>query len=149
MDYPYTILDIVNNLSKSKQSIYNLFDKNKELIRNNSIRKGRKIYYNQAVMDFLNDYYENGTPINAPNTRIDASALAHEENTHQEELDALRAKISTLEAQIEAKDKQIADLISQNNLTLLLLSQEKQEKALLLPAPRQTLVEKLKSIFKK
>ena len=142
MEYPYTIYQLCNKLGKSKQAIYALLAKKQELIQNNSIRNQRKIYYSQAVLDYLEDYYTNGTPLNAPNKPIDVPALAHEENITQTELDALHAKIKALEEKLEEKDKQVAEL-------LMLLSLEKQEKMLYLPSPKKSIGERIKNLFSK
>ena len=55
MEYKYTINDISETVKISKPSLYALIKKNSAFIKDNSIRKQRKIYYNQAVMDFFNN----------------------------------------------------------------------------------------------
>lgn len=143
MDYPFTVNDLSAQLSKSKQSIYQVFNRNRQFIRENSIRLNRKIYYNQSVFDFLSDYYAHGAPIEAPNKPIEAPA--REDGGGE----AAQKRIAALEAKIEALEAQCADLMKQNGALLLLLQQEKQEKMLLLPAPRKPLGDKLRDLFRK
>ena len=149
MEYSFKIEDMTRQLSKSKQSLYLLFNKNKTFINQNSIRKQRKIFYNQAVLDFLSDYYANGAPIEAEKKPIEAPLREDGGEATQAQIKALQDKIDMLETQLETKEKQIQDLINQNNISLMLLSQEKQEKALFLPAPKKTIGERFKGLFKK
>ena len=58
MSYDYTINDIAEKTNVSLQSCYGLIKKNREFIDNNSVRRHRKIYYNQEVMNFFIDYYQ-------------------------------------------------------------------------------------------
>ena len=78
------------------------------------------------------------------------------EKLDQTSIEALKAQISALEAKIEALEKELAskegerkELLNQNGALLLLLSQEKQEKALLLPAPKKSIGERIKGLFSK
>ena len=78
------------------------------------------------------------------------------EKLDQTSIEALKAQISALEAKIEALEKELAskegerkELLNQNGALLLLLSQEKQEKALLLPAPKKSIGERIKGFFSK
>lgn len=147
MEFSFTIDDLTRQLSKSKQSLYLLFNKNKTFINQNSIRKQRKIFYNQAVLDYLTDYYTHGAPVEAPTKPIEAPSPEDRGDAAQSEIDALRAKIAVLEAQLEAKEAERAELFKQNSQLLLLLSQEKAEKALYLPAPRKSIGERFRSLF--
>lgn len=149
MEFSFTIQDLCAQLSKSKQSIYQTFNRNSQFVKNNSIRVNRKIYYNQAVLDYLTDYYTHGAPIEAENKPIEAPLREDGGEAAQAQIKALQEKIDMLAAQLEAKDKQVQDLINQNNITLMLLSQEKQEKALFLLAPKKTIGERIKKLFKK
>lgn len=67
----------------------------------------------------------------------------------QEDKNALQAKIEALEAKLAEAEAERKELISQNSHLLLLLSQEKQEKQLLLPAPKKSIGERLKGLFRK
>ena len=147
MEFTFTIDDLTRQLSKSKQSLYLLFNKNKTFINQNSIRKQRKIFYNQAVLDFLSDYYANGAPIEAENKPIEAPSCEDGREAAQERIAALEAKIAALEAELKAKEAERAELFKQNSQLLLLLSQEKAEKALYLPAPRKSIGERFRSLF--
>lgn len=167
MEYKYTINDIKDEVNVSLQSLYTLIKKNKAFIDNNSIRKQRKIYYNQSVMDFFVSYYQpekapqqenpnpaeglpaEGKPENPP------SETSHEEDRQQDLIDALKAQIKALNDEVEGLRKQLdnkeeerKELIRQNGALILTLQQEKQEKMLLLPAPKKTFGEKVKSLFK-
>lgn len=147
MEYSFTIEDLTHQLSKSKQSLYLLFNKNKAFINHNSIRKQRKIFYNQAVLDFLLDYYANGAPIEAENKPIEAPLREDGGEAAQERIAALEAKIAALEAELKMKEEERLEMVKQNGALLLLLTQEKQEKQLLLPAPKKSIRERLHALL--
>lgn len=133
--------------------------------------------YNQSVFDFFASQYGKGknetesealgntapqedasTPILEKNGQEDAlSAKAPEtpteapegESQYKDTINALQAKIDALEAKLEAAEAERRELVAQNGNLLLLLSQEKQEKQLLLPAPKKTIGERIKSLFRK
>ena len=169
MEYKYSINDIQSKTNVSLQSLYNLIKKNKEFINKNSTRKQRKIYYNQSAMDFFVSYYlpEQSTeeekiptsPLDlgkaeakAENSALENSSTdkpqEREEEVTKAEIGALKAEIEALKKQLEQTEAEKKELFRQNSQLLLLLQQEKQEKMLLLPAPKKSFSEKVKSIFK-
>ena len=169
MEYKYTINDISAKCKVSVQSLYTLIKKNKELINKNSMRRQRKVYYNQDAMDFFLSYYlpeqvpEEGkippSPLDtetrgglAENSPLENSSTdrPHEGQTDalHAEIDALKAQIDALKKELDAKEEERKELIRQNGALILTLQQEKQEKLLFLPAPKKSFSEKVKSIFK-
>ena len=68
--------------------------------------------------------------------------------TLESELAALQAQIDELKKKLSDSEEERKELLRQNGALLLMLQQEKQEKALLLPAPRKTIAEKSKGLFK-
>lgn len=153
MEYPYTINDIKSETKVSLQSLYTLIKKNQPFIRENSIRKQRKIYYNQSAMDFFTSYYLSD---HAPETPQMAEEQAEKEPSAQfriealeAEKNALQAEIDALKKQLEAKETERLELLRQNGALILTLQQEKQEKMLYLPSPKKSFGEKVKSLFKK
>ena len=169
MKFQYTINDIKEKTNVSLQSLYALIKKNKAFIGENSMRRQRKIYYNQAVMDFFVSYYapssadsiesqgqNNERGAEASNTEksplespVTGQPPVSQENALKAEITALKAEIATLKEQLNAKEEERKELIRQNGALILTLQQEKQEKQLFLPAPKKTIGEKLKAIFKK
>ena len=148
MEYPYSINDIKAETKVSLQSLYTLIKKNKEFVNENSTRKQRKVYYNQAVMDFFTSYYLSES---APETPQKAEEQAEKESSAdalKAENDALKAQIDALQKQLEAKEAERLELLRQNGALILTLQQEKQEKMLLLPAPKKSFSDKVKSFFK-
>ena len=166
MEYQYTINDIKAAVNVSLQSLYTLIKKNQAFINENSIRKQRKVYYNQAVMDFFVSYYSPDTEKKIPDEIIDTETgggkaenpvkkTSYREEEQQARIDALQAEIGTLHAeidtlrkQLDAKEEERKELIRQNGALILTLQQEKQEKQLFLPAPKKSFGDKVKSIFK-
>ena len=154
MNYPYSINDLASKCKVSKQSIYNLIKKNQDFINDNSTRKQRKIYYNQAVMDFFISYYSPEPSAEEHKTAEDPQESTSAEEQHETQLDtlkaendALKAEIDTLRKQLDDKEAERQEMFRQNSALLLMLQQEKQEKMLLLPAPKKPLGEKIKGLF--
>lgn len=168
MEYQYTINDIKAAVKVSLQSLYTLIKKNQAFINDNSIRKQRKIYYNQAAMDFFISYYspDTDTTKKIPDKTIDTETgggkaenplekPSYREEEQQARIDALQVEIKalheeidTLKAQLTAKENERVELLRQNGALILTLQQEKQEKMLLLPAPKKSFSDKVKSLFK-
>ena len=176
MEYQYTVDDLTTAFSISKQSVYNLISKNKEFITQNSIRRQRKVYYNQSVFNFFSEYYNGPSPVEAENkasvghSDIDGGeienpageAINRAGETENDVLEAsfagevaqgrireLEAQILALKTELEAKEAERQELFKQNGLLMLLLQQEKQEKQIYLPAPKKTIGEKIRGLFKK
>lgn len=168
MEYKYTINEISSNVNISKPSLYALIKKNQAFVSENSIRRQRKIYYNQAVMDFFVSYYhpdqlqegeKTTSPVNTSegggNTENSFLEGSYKEEPHKREVDALKAEIDALKAEIDTLNNKLEqseterkELIRQNGALILTLQQEKQEKMLLLPAPKKSFSDKVKSLFK-
>lgn len=162
MDFPYTIEDLSSKCKVSKQSIYALIKKNQELVKKNSTRKGKKVKYNQEVLNFFLDYYgineaEDPSPEdperaleaeNAPQEAEDPSPISPQDKTAEDKIRALESEIEALKKELASAREQNNELIRQNGQVLLLLQEEKQEKIKLLPAPKQSLVKKIGNFFK-
>ena len=169
MEKQYTIDQLATASDVSITSINNLKKKNQELFQSNSVRKQRKLYYNQAVMDFCLSYYFPDGPINTDKNGLTAEDTNTEvpkaENSPLEspstdkphesqsdatkaEIDALKAEIDALKKQLEEKELERKELIRQNGALILTLQQEKQEKQLFLPPPKKSFSDKVKSLFK-
>ncbi len=152
MEYKYSINDIQRKTNVSLQSLYNLIKKNQEFIRNNSTRKQRKIYYNQAALDFFVSYYKPEEAPEEPQKAEKQAAVSTSADSPIDALkaenDALKAEIDALKKQLESKEAERLELLRQNGALILTLQQEKQEKMLLLPPPRKSFSEKVRTIFK-
>lgn len=86
------------------------------------------------------------SPVEAPQTEQPPEGQL---NALQRKIDALEAEIGALRKQLDASETEKKELLRQNGEVLLLLQMEKQEKQLFLPAPRKTLVDRVKSLFHK
>lgn len=167
MEFQYTINDIKGAVKVSLQSLYTLIKKNQAFINENSTRKQRKIYYNQAVMDFFVSYYSPDTEKKIPDEVIDTdtrgglaekspleSSYKEEEqqariDALQMEIKALHAEIDTLRKQLDDKEEERKELLRQNGALILTISQLQTEKQLLLPAPKRSIGERVKGLFHK
>ena len=162
MDFPYTIDDLSSKCKVSKQSIYSLIKKNQEFVKQNSTRKGKKVKYNQEVLNLFLDYYgedkaedpnqkdpeEAIEANNAPQKAEEPSATVSQDTAAEDRIRALESEIEALKKELASAKEQNAELIRQNGQVLLLLQEEKQEKIKLLPAPKQSLVKKIGNFFK-
>ena len=167
----YTVKELATTCKVSVQSIYNLKDKNKEFFKQNSKRNQRTIYYNQAVLDFLLDYYRLDKDISDSDKVLyekigGETKISERENSpiltsstdeltesrikdYESQIDALKAEIERLNKDLATKEEERKELLKQNGALILTLSQEKQEKMLLLPAPKKPFGERVKALFHK
>lgn len=171
MEYKYLITDIQAKTNVSITSLTSFKKKHQDFFNNNSTRIRRKIYYNQAAMDFFIDYYrpeqtakedninrlaavpEEQKAENASNSALNGSSA---DEPHESQLDKLKAEIGALQTeigalrkQLEAKEAERLELLRQNGALILTLQQEKQEKQLFLPSPKKSFSEKIKDLFRK
>lgn len=170
MEYKYLITDIQAKTKVSITSLNAFKKKHQAFIDANSMRKQRKIYYNQAAMDLFVSYYcpdDAETKENARQSDKHAEEQTSKgENSHLEgtytdkpqesqlevlkaENAALKAQIDTLNEQLKNKEAERIELLRQNSILIYTLQQEKQEKMLLLPQPKKSLGERVKSFFHK
>lgn len=170
MEYKYLISDIQEKTNVSITSLTAFKKKHQDFFNNNSTRIHRKIYYNQAAMDFFIDYYrpeqtakedninrlaavpEKQKAENASNSALKGSSA---DEPHESQLDNLKAEIDALHAEIDALRKQLNDkeaerleLLRQNGALILTLQQSQQEKMLLLPLPKKSFADKVKTFLK-
>jgi len=166
MEYKYLISDIQEKTKVSITSLTAFKKKHQNFFNNNSTRKHRKIYYNQAAMDFFVSYYSPDTEKKIPDEIIDTEKgggkaenpvkkPSYKEEEQQARIDALQVEIKALHAEIDTLRKQLDDkeeerkeLLRQNGALILTISQLQTEKQLLLPAPKKTLSERVKGLFK-
>lgn len=147
-EYPYTIDDVATICKVTKQSIYNLIKGNKDFIGENSRKYQRRIMYNQSALQYFTEYYQ----VEAPEIdRIEEpiKQKTKDTDTLHEEIKNLKAELDTLKHQLEDTEAERKMLLHQNGALILTLQQEKQEKMLLLPAPKKTMGERIKNIFHK
>ena len=167
MEYKYLITDIQEKTKVSITSLTTFKNKHKDFFNNNSTRKHRKIYYNQAAMDFFLSYYapDTDTEKKIPDKIIDTDTRggiaeksplesSYKEEEQQARIDALQVEIKALHEEIDALKEQLAakenerlELLRQNGALILTIQQQQQEKMLLLPAPKRSLGERVKSFF--
>lgn len=158
MEYQYAIEDLASLSGITTQSAYAFIRKNKAFVDEHSTRIHRKVKYSKAVLKLFLDYYKpdhgdetQTAPIDAPaderiavpNNTVSLQEFNDQKQRYEEELakvraerDALREQLDRAYQDLDARKQEVSDLIRQNGLVLLTLSQEKQEKQLLLEAPR-------------
>lgn len=168
MDFVYDIEDLSRLSNVSKKTVYEFRKKNEDFFRENSTKVKTdstktkpKIMYNQMVLDLLLGQYGQGnndtiitaavggTKTKLPSEPQKLKEAPPETKEDKSTISELETKIKALEAKIEALEEERREMVNQNGNLLLLLSQEKQEKMLLLPAPKKSFGERLKSIFHK
>lgn len=152
----FSIKDISSRVKRTPQSLYNLIKQNKAFVDANSKKEGRKVLYNQAVMDWFVDYYgasqDDGShqetpPETAQEDRQEPSGVPDEELT----VAVLRVKLEALEREnadlrerlrtVDAERKELLKVVSGTAIASV------QEKQLLLPPPRRTLAERIRGWF--
>lgn len=155
-----SIKQLCEQANISQQTFYRLVRENKEfreLTEAKRQKRGNGFKYDRAVLEWLLSYYGREaaeTPVSQPTEAPKAAQAEPEEESQGEDIAALKAQITALEAensslkaQLIDKEKERQALFLQTNQLLFLLSQEKAEKQALLPAPRQPIGQRIKSFF--
>lgn len=155
----FGIKELCQQSNISQQTFYRLCRDSKEfrnLVETNREKKGNGYKYKEPVLSWLLDYYgiepsktENKTASEPPETPSHASAGSPCGIDALTEINSLKAEIEALRASISEKEKEIEYLRTQNAQILCLFQMEKQEKALLLTAPKKSLVELIRKAFTK
>lgn len=156
-DFFMDIATLCQRASISQQTFYRLTRDNQELrslVKSDRKKRGNGYQYSNDVLKWLLTYYGKGetveekretreSPEEAQEGPTDAPAVEGGEIHDTEVETALRAEIERLRAMLEEERQERQELHRQNAQLLLLLSQEKQEKQLFLPAPKKSLWERL------
>jgi hypothetical protein len=166
--------DLSSIIKKTPQSIHSLIKNNQELesiIKQHTERKGRNVFYDEVVLEWLRAYYgvetateepqaaasgdtENPTANDVAAGVVEPEEEAIPEPTAPDDRDAVIARqeeqITFLQGQVVELSKDKAYLREENARLLLLLQQEKDEKKLFLPAPRgprKPIGERIRGLF--
>ena len=152
----FSIKDISSRVKRTPQSLYNLIKQNREFVEANSKREGKRVLYNQAVMDWFFSYYgsarDDGSqhetpPETAQEGRQEPSGVPDEELTVavlRVKLEALERENADLHERLLAVDAERKELLKIVQGTAIASVQKEQ---LLLPPPRRTIGEKIKGWF--
>lgn len=154
----YSMGDLSSRVKKTPQALYSLIKQNSALssiVKENSERKGRYVRYGEPVLEWLLNYYGESLQEDTnqedrpepPETPLKSVSEPAEQIDQTETIKALQAQIEALNASITAKNMEIEYFKEQNNRLLLLLQMEKQEKVALLPAPKKSFVERIRTSF--
>lgn len=167
----YSMKDLSSIIKITPQSIHSLIKHNQELssiIKQHTERKGRNVFYDEVVLDWLRAYYgveaateepqaaasgdtENPTANDVAAGVVEPEEEAIPEQTAPDDRDAIIARqeeqITFLKAQVIELTNDKAYLREENARLLLILQEEKEEKRLLLPAPRKPIGERIRALF--
>lgn len=165
----FSMDELSTRLKISKQSLYKLINNNQELstlIKEHSTRQKRKIFYDNAVFEWLCQHYGikpgvsngvvEGVSQNEGDIRPDATPAASAARIAE-----LEAQVKELEAKLKAADDERQRLHQENGALLLTVSQmsntisqmtntafqQFQASVKMLPAPRKPILERIKGIF--
>lgn len=170
----YSMKDLSSRVKRSPQALYSLIKQNEALssiVKENTTKDGRFIKYGEPVLQWLMDYYGITEPTvnevetdieetNEPKIPQDTAPDTPVSPSTDKELEYLKRENDLLRGQIEALTKDKEQQSNEISRLLLLLQEEKQEKMTLFLAaapkvepepdvPRQTFVDKIKTLFKK
>lgn len=159
----YDIKTLCQRSNISQQTFYRLIKENeefRELAETGRKKRGNSFLYPETVLHWLLAYYsipsepteekpasKEETPVEAFESPSEPSETVDREKPLIDKIAALEAEIKALEAKLEEKEQERKALFIQNGQLLYLLSQEKQEKQALLPAPKKPLIERIKEMF--
>lgn len=163
----YTIKEIETIIHRTAPTIYAFMRSDEEMRKffnqhRQERQRGGYLYDDDAIellkMRFCveddgaigaNGNAESDIPLCIPPMATQIDELSQEKERLTAELEDLKGKLELLQEEFDKVKAENSELLRQNGNLLLLLSQEKAEKQALLPAPRRSIGERLKSIFKK
>lgn len=163
----YTIKELQKEIDRTAATIYNFIRSSEETkaFFNQHRRENSKggYIYDEEVLKLLKNKYlvandqhkqdletESGeNPQTQPPAPQEKGDNSQEMAELAAELEELLEKYAALKADFDKIEAEKDELLRQNGNLLLLLSQEKAEKQALLPPPRKSIGERLKSIFHK
>lgn len=163
----YDVKTLCQRSNISQQTFYRLTKENEEfgeLVKQGRQKRGNSFHYPETVLQWLLAYYsipsepteekpapKEEKPVEASQSPSEPSETVDREKPLLDKIDALEAEIRALQAKLEEKEQERKALFIQNGQLLYLLSQEKQEKQALLPAPavKKPLIERIKGMFSK
>ena len=142
----YTVTAICDNIGIAKPTFYRLLRENTEfqsVVNADRKTKGNGFVYGETVFNWLNDRYGKSQKNNCDQP---VEKIAPK---NSEEIKILEQKVEELQRRLEAAEYEKKQLFESNCQLLMLLSQEKQEKQLLLPAPKMSLGQRIAKFIKK
>ena len=157
----YTIKELGEIIGRKPAMIYNYFNEDEEAkaFYYSHREKGKRggFVYDDEVLERLkikvgmsNGVVGSIIEKEEPNlTELTPPHSVRANEATENELNNLKIKYDELKEAYEKVESERQELLKQNGNLLLLLSQEKAEKQMLLPAPRKSIREKIRSLFKK
>ena len=145
----YTIKELCHLSNISQATFYRLISDDREfseLTQSNREKIGNGYRYDRAVLEWLYHRYNIKQP---PEKPLEAPAEPADQPNYLAKIASLEGEIEALKAALAKKDEEIAYFKNNNDQLLLLLQMEKQEKVALLPAPKKSFVERIRTIFTK
>ena len=145
--YKYNISNLSTFTGKSKQSLYKLIKQNDAFFASHRQKEQQNVYYDEDAKAWFLKHYG----IEEDANKTDAQEEENQEGTSstilQKKIEELEAQVAELTEKLKVSEEERRELVKQNSLALLALQQEKQEKLLLLPAPKKTIAERIKGLF--
>lgn len=164
----YSMDELKAATGKTPQTLYRMMRENVELkglLDGHSKRQGKRVYYDEAILEWFTTFYNIDTDERSGVVAANAVGGAILENGKPSILEdtaprlddkdkiiaELKADLERERAEKTALFQQVQELQKQNGNLLLLLSQEKQEKQALLPPPRthKTIGARIRDFFGK
>lgn len=157
----YDIATLCERSHISPQTFYRLRNEHsdlEELVNNHREKRGKVYVYGEPVLEWLLNFYcipqneasasaDDSTVSDPPERPSEPSISPNEVKDLHEKINDLEAEIEALKASLAEKERERKEIFLQNGQLLLLLAQEKQEKQLLLPAPRRPLLDRIRAAF--
>lgn len=154
----YTVKELGNIIGRKPAMIYNYFNEDRSFFYSHREMGSNGGYvYDDEVLERLkikvgvsNGVVGSITEKEEPNImELTPPHSVRANEARENELNDLKIKYDELKETYEKVESERQELLKQNGNLLLLLSQEKAEKQMLLPAPRKSIREKIRSLFKK
>lgn len=145
--YKYSIGDLSTFTGKSKQTLYKLIKKNTTFFDAHRQKEQQSVFFDDAAKEwFLKHFQVEETPTEET-PREEKNQGSTSNTILQKRIKELEAQVAELKEQLKATEKERRELTQQVGYALYSLQREKEEKTLLLPAPKKTITERIKGLF--
>lgn len=145
--YKYNIGDLSTFTGKSKQTLYKLIKQNTTFFDAHRQKEQQSVFFDDSAKEWFLNHYKMEKDAGEKSVQEDENQGGTSSSILQKRIEELEAQVAELTEKLKVSEEERRELVKQNSLALLALQQEKQEKLLLLPAPKKTITERIKGLF--
>lgn len=145
--YKYNISNLSTFTGKSKQSLYKLIKQNDAFFASHRQKEQQNVYFDEEAKAWFLKHYGIEEDASKTDAREEKNQGSTSSKDYLQKIQELEEQVADLKERLRLAEEDHRELMKQHSLALLALQQEKQEKLMLLPAPKKTITERIKGLF--